>query len=62
MVNDPSLEREDVGGDEPMGDPAETGTRVGRGGDLGVGPEGGNVGVEEEIDDRPDDTRDETLT
>ena len=24
MVKDPSLEREDVGGKEPMGDPAET--------------------------------------
>ncbi|HEY9287812.1 MAG TPA: hypothetical protein VIT43_07300 [Candidatus Dormibacteraeota bacterium] len=24
MVNDPTLERENVGGNEPMGDPAET--------------------------------------
>lgn len=24
MVNDPTLEREQVGGNEPMGDPAET--------------------------------------
>ncbi len=23
MVNDPSLEREDIGGDEPVGDPGE---------------------------------------
>jgi hypothetical protein len=49
MVNDP--EREDLGGNEPMGDPAETGTRVGGGGDLGVGPEGGNTGVEETPED-----------
>jgi len=24
MVNDPTLEREEIGGREPMGDPAET--------------------------------------
>jgi len=24
MVKDPSVEREDIGGKEPMGDPAET--------------------------------------
>jgi hypothetical protein len=33
MVNDPTLEREETGGREPMGDPAETepGTREGSG-------------------------------
>lgn len=55
MTNDPTLEREDIGGDDPMGDPAETGTRVRRGGDYGIDPDGGNVGVEEPPDE-------ETLT
>ena len=36
MVNDPTLEREQVGGNEPMGDPAETDplTREGGHGDI----------------------------
>jgi hypothetical protein len=30
MVKDPSLEREDVGGGEPMGEPAETDPQAAR--------------------------------
>jgi len=30
MVKDPSLEREDVGGGEPMGEPAETDPQITR--------------------------------
>lgn len=36
MVNDPTLERETVGGNEPIGDPAETEPTKREGGDRGV--------------------------
>ena len=32
MVNDPTREGEDIGGREPMGDPAETDPQITRGG------------------------------
>jgi hypothetical protein len=43
MVNDPTIEREQIGGDEPMGDPAEIGPQTTR--------EGGDYEVEEEPDE-----------
>jgi hypothetical protein len=33
MVNDPTREREDIGGRQPMGDPAETDPQITREGD-----------------------------
>ena len=36
MVNDPTIERENTGGDEPMGDPAETGPGTTRRGGQAV--------------------------
>src|SRR5256885_17102609 len=35
MVNDPEVEREDIGGREPMGDPAEVNPTTREGGDYG---------------------------
>jgi hypothetical protein len=35
MVNDPTIEREEIGGREPMGDPAETDPQTTREGGLG---------------------------
>jgi hypothetical protein len=43
MVNDPTLEREHVGGDDPMGDPAETDPTTREGGDPGVEREDGDI-------------------
>ena len=43
MVNDPTLEREDIGGNEPMGDPAETDPTTREGGDYGVERDDGDI-------------------
>jgi hypothetical protein len=39
MVNDPTLEREEIGGREPMGDPAETDPQTTREGGIEEGPD-----------------------
>jgi hypothetical protein len=50
MVNDPTQEREEIGGKEPMGDPAETDPQTTREGDGGVPetPDDTTEGVPEE--------------
>ena len=53
MVNDPTLEREDVGGREPMGDPAEIGPQTTREGT----DEGGEVDPDETLTEGTPTTR-----
>lgn len=50
MVNDPTLEREEIGGREPMGDPAETepGTTRREGYGVPENPDDANEGLPEE--------------
>jgi hypothetical protein len=44
MVNDPTVERENIGGNQPIGDPAETGPTTTEG--------GGDESVEEAPEER----------
>jgi hypothetical protein len=48
MVNDPTLEREEIGGREPMGDPAETDPQTTREGGIEEAPDEGTEGLPQE--------------
>jgi hypothetical protein len=54
MVNDPALEREEIGGREPMGDPAETDPQTTREGGYGdpKNPDDTTEGLPEERPNR----------
>jgi len=52
MVNDPTIEREEIGGREPMGDPAETDPQTTREGGLGD-PIDPDQTTEERPEERP---------
>jgi hypothetical protein len=48
MVNDPTREREEIGGREPMGDPVETNPETTRREGLPENPDEGTEGLPEE--------------